>query len=760
MMPMTRRSSLYTLIGSAVLGKIPFITINNKDQLIDTKQNSERRFNMAGPPVKYARDVRNGWGVNAPNSPNTGAATAAALNFIGTRWVRQQFDGDTSAGMKAIQDALVSGGYPDPNLKLQLLLNDYLQNATINTWNNQQNWILNSVLPIKGANGKPILAAIEGPNEMNSGDGIGARGLNDSVDKTGGQNVTSDNPTANANFVDWARALASFKSKNASKLAGVEILSPTILYFFANNWSTQLNVSDYVDYGTFHYYAGINGTSGVPSFPPNPGNFEKMYRFAQAGICPNKSLVQSEGGFSSQVGGGYAQDGRSGARYQLMQIFDHHAVGGHRYMIYNLFNNTVSTPNHVTNYNEDNFGQYYGDMVTPKPAAIALHNLSNLLSLKNNYADPSNFNDTGNFTPAYTGNGFSVSGLQNAGTAGSTLIMPKSDGSTMIAVWNEPTIDTGSGTSTTPAANQITVNFGSKQTYNVYDPTGGNNNANFTAKVNLTPITSGSGTSVNLTLYGTPLLIELVGTGGGSTSVPTNKTPTSKQGTTITKTSDAPIGDVSGNAWSLVSAANGMQVAVNGVVDTTTDQVIALSFVNGLVWQENVNKTWWSKSNPNDTWSPAAGVSSPPSPVAESASGKVISTTSDAPIIDANGNAWTLQASTNGLQVAVNAVPDTTTSQVVQLAYVNGTIWQQNSGGSWWSKVNASDSWTPPAGTRTSPLAATTKPFDSSALQSQITSGISQINTALSSSSSANQKLMNAAVTALKTALDSLKKIV
>lgn len=459
--------------------------------------------------VKNARDVRNGWGVNVSNDPDDAAKTAAAIGFIGTRWVRLQFDGDRSATIAAIQEALLRRGEPDPQLKLQLLLNGYLEGASRNTWAAQQRWILDGVLPIRRPDGWSVLAAIEGPNEVNSANGGGSRGPDDAIDKTGDRNATSDNPMANRNFVDWAREIDAFRRRHALALQGVEILSPTILYFYPSDWSGALDVSAYVDFGSFHYYAGLDGTGGVPSWPANPDNFARMYRFAQAGICPGKPLVQSEGGFSSQAGGGYADDGRSGARYQLMQLLDHHASGGHRYMIYDLFNHRNSTKMHVTEDSEENYGQYYGDGVTPKPAAIALHNLSNLLSLENDYAHPSNVADTASFTPAYNSAALRVIGLRDAGSAGQAMVLPKSDGSTMIAVWNEPAIDMGSGVSVTPAANPVVVEFGSAQEYRVYDPTGGGGAADFTARATTSPIASGAGLSVRLTLYGTPLLIEL-----------------------------------------------------------------------------------------------------------------------------------------------------------------------------------------------------------------------------------------------------------
>ena len=255
--------------------------------------------------------------------------------------------------------------------------------------------------------------------------------------------------------------------------------------------------------------AGLQGTGGVPSWPLNPDNFARMYRFAQAGLSPGRPLVLSEGGFSSEAGGGYAADGRSGARYQLMQVLDHHALGGHRYMIYDLFDEPASTKAHITADREANFGQFHGEGLEPKPSAVALHNLSNLLSLGNDRADPRNLFDTAAFVPAYDPAGLRVMGLEDAGAAGHALVMPKSDGSTIVAIWNEPMIDSGSGFSITPRANPVSVDLGSAHDYVVYDPTGGGGEADFTARPTTAPIASGSGQTVGLTLYGTPLLVEL-----------------------------------------------------------------------------------------------------------------------------------------------------------------------------------------------------------------------------------------------------------
>lgn len=76
-------------------------------------------------------------------------------------------------------------------------------------------------------------------------------------------------------------------------------------------------------------------------------------------------------------------------------------------------------------------------------------------------------------------------------------------------------------------------------------------------------------------------------------------------------------------------------------------------------------------------------------------------------VIDATGEVWTITASG---QVAVNGVPDSTTSSVIELAYVSHAVWYETSGGLWRFKTKASDTWQPAAGTATSPLTIAESP--------------------------------------------------
>ena len=106
-------------------------------------------------------------------------------------------------------------------------------------------------------------------------------------------------------------------------------------------------------------------------------------------------------------------------------------------------------------------------------------------------------------------------------------------------------------------------------------------------------------------------------------------------------------------------------------------------------------------------WYPQAGTTaSPTEPVQVSPNGTVIGAASGGPavsIVDANGNAWRIA---NG-QVLVNGAVDSSTANVVELAYENGQIWQENSQGLWWSKASPGETWGPPAGTTVNPVTGT-----------------------------------------------------
>ena len=207
------------------------------------------------------------------------------------------------------------------------------------------------------------------------------------------------------------------------------------------------------------------------------------------------------------------------------------------------------------------------------------------------------------------------------------------------------------------------------------------------------------------------------------TPAPTPTPTASKNDTVVTGTSAA-IVDASGNKWTITGSG---QVAINGAADTTTGNVIELAYVNGTIWQQNTSKLWWGETAPNAAWSPQAGTATsplpatpPPTPTA-SKNDTVVTGTSAA-IVDASGNKWTI---TGSGQVAVNGAADTTTGNVIELAYVNGTIWQQNTSKLWWGETAPNAAWSPQAGTATSPLPATPPPTPTASKNDTVVTGTS-----------------------------------
>jgi hypothetical protein len=155
------------------------------------------------------------------------------------------------------------------------------------------------------------------------------------------------------------------------------------------------------------------------------------------------------------------------------------------------------------------------------------------------------------------------------------------------------------------------------------------------------------------------------------------------------------------NTWSIANE----QVLINGVADPTTARVVQLVYSGGAVWQQNADGLWWAKTSPTAAWEPTYGTSQAPVPDPSAAVNHVALVTTDPPIMDASGNAWSIQDG----QVTLNGVPDPTTRNVIELAYAGGKVWQENQDHLWWSKTTPSDPWGPEYGTPQSPVAGVTR---------------------------------------------------
>lgn len=85
--------------------------------------------------------------------------------------------------------------------------------------------------------------------------------------------------------------------------------------------------------------------------------------------------------------------------------------------------------------------------------------------------------------------------------------------------------------------------------------------------------------------------------------------PVSADKSFIKAPTNATLTDAAQHVWGIDTTGH---ITVDGVSTTDNGNVIELAYVGGLIWQENNNNLWWSKSSPTATWTPQAGTATPP----------------------------------------------------------------------------------------------------------------------------------------------------
>ncbi len=175
------------------------------------------------------------------------------------------------------------------------------------------------------------------------------------------------------------------------------------------------DISDYTDYANIH------------SYPPHGLRPIFVIHAAVAGgrtDAPSKPVVLTETGYytlTNGVGWGGVPESLQ-ASYLLDEVLDEAAAGLARTYLYDLLDDGPD-PQGINQ--EAHFGLFHEDG-SPKLAATAFHNLTALL------ADPGATSRS--FQPSSFG--FTASGLPYDYT-GNSILLDKSDGSHVIAIWNE-----------------------------------------------------------------------------------------------------------------------------------------------------------------------------------------------------------------------------------------------------------------------------------------------------------------------------------
>jgi len=178
--------------------------------------------------------------------------------------------------------------------------------------------------------------------------------------------------------------------------------------------------------------------------------------------APSKPVVITETGYYTlpqNAGWGGVPEAVQ-ANYLLGLLLDEAAAGVSRTYLYDLIDDGADLPQ--TN-REDHFGLFHNDG-SPKLAATAIHNLTTLL------ADPGA--GSGNFP--LDGFSFTATGVPYDYT-GNTMQFQKSDGTHVVAVWNEQQLWDPDTQAATPVQHfPTTVDLHQKYgTVLIYDPTAG-----------------------------------------------------------------------------------------------------------------------------------------------------------------------------------------------------------------------------------------------------------------------------------------------
>jgi hypothetical protein len=308
------------------------------------------------------------------------------------------------------------------------------------------------------------VVAVEGPNEINnqafSYNGVG--GLDGAL--------------------NFQRALYS-AVRSDPDLAGVSVV------YFTGYGAGSVPLGP--DPATTPGLADFNNQHPYPTFGQSPAQFMDRDHALKNTTSPNAPAYYTETGYSTNEVSESVQ-----AKYILDLLFDAALEGITKTYVYQLLD--AYAPN--TPQGNDGWGLFdYNE--APKPVANALRNLTTIL------------HDAGGGAVQPTMLNYSVSGLP---ATGSTLLIQKSDGSYVIAVWAEPEIWNSQTHSeiTSPVHGATVALPSSFASAKVFDPLIGTNPIASFTNVNSVPIS----------LSDHPILIEL--SGAGSTPPPASDSDT------------------------------------------------------------------------------------------------------------------------------------------------------------------------------------------------------------------------------------------
>lgn len=399
----------------------------------------------------------NSLGVNTHASFGSGAYTNSSLTIQSLNYL----------GISSVRDGFSSYGVQNQTLSA-------LADAGIKI-----NVVVGSDVPATGL--EKYISGLESFATAHAGSLIAVEGLNEANLFTFSYNGSSSMEAA------AAFQKAFYTAVHASSVIGdLPVLNMTVGNDSTSAYAALGDLSEYSDYANVHSYFLTYGNGDARQ--------EKQIALAET-VNDTDPLIITETGFTTLKtvdGVGISETGQ--AKLILNGLFDAWENGAEKTYLYELFDGNSSD----TSDAESHFGLFSSDG-TPKQAAIAIHNLTSILSAGS---------DSSASTDAVLD--YKLSGMPSASHS---MVLNKADGVFDLVVWAEPKIwDDVLNKDITVASSTVTINLGAVygKIY-VYDPMKGT-----------APIAVFSNTSkITVSLSDHPLVIEVGATAPISTPVVT-----------------------------------------------------------------------------------------------------------------------------------------------------------------------------------------------------------------------------------------------
>lgn len=277
-----------------------------------------------------------------------------------------------------------------------------------------------------------------------------------------------DNGRTTETWVNTIKQSQPYLYAQSTKLgSGIKIMGPSLVGYKLGSTASAITaaadgkpLSSYFSYGNLHTYFGYSapessygdaqsGSILKPATSPTGAatNFDTRVQYYTYYISPDKPIIITETGYNTDAKGwskGVSE--KAAGIYTPRMFLEAYRIGVVRTYEYELYDEATASPSH-----EQHFGLFRKDG-SPKPAAVALHNMTSLLA-----------GGSDAFTPASLPVTFSgdTTGLKK-------VMLQKSDGEHWLMLWRGLPVYGSDHKDKDVAATNVSVNFSSPRSVTLY----------------------------------------------------------------------------------------------------------------------------------------------------------------------------------------------------------------------------------------------------------------------------------------------------